>query len=500
MVDELNHTQVIDENSRLVQLFCKSIIKYRHSPGYDYINGKHLNALKTKTFKDGQLNCLMTYVDSGNLDKEDLVNFCMKMYEKLVPDDFNEDVLVLLRDLIDLGLDSTIMGINLEQDDITRFLLVYERYISQFNAPVQTKLRNMVNFKLIDGNSNRPSCVPVRKLVSNEPNNEERIAKLVTDTVKQLFNDKITSNNTLLNSQTPVVVLDSDNNDVKFNERLIGFNNDKILMARHHINIMNLHLENKTTPASLFFNRFPFPFYSHDEEFVQKYNNRIEEFQRDVMNDIIAHSLNKIKQHEDVISNHIDLITNKTENYSEIVSKNLKEKELKMKDFIVRKMNKARQCVAKPFIKMINKNKHSSQDSLNAPFNNSSPFSNTNISAFNKESTPNNSRRTVRFHNRDHIQNNVNNSYYKYNNNDHQNSNSQFRRNNRSHHENNGNRRQFNSTNNSSYNGNVFVNTRLNKNFNNRWRNNSNRYTGGRYLNYNANNIPSDDNFNFRNV
>jgi hypothetical protein len=100
MDDELNHTNIIDENVRLVQLFCKSIVKYRLQPGYCYISGHHLNAIKTKTFKDGNLLILQTYVDSRNLDSKNLINFLVKVYEKLDFGDYNDDVLVLLRDII----------------------------------------------------------------------------------------------------------------------------------------------------------------------------------------------------------------------------------------------------------------------------------------------------------------------------------------------------------------------------------------------------------------
>ena len=39
----------LDANIEIVHLFCKSLVKYRLQPGYSFINGQHLNALKTKT-------------------------------------------------------------------------------------------------------------------------------------------------------------------------------------------------------------------------------------------------------------------------------------------------------------------------------------------------------------------------------------------------------------------------------------------------------------------
>ena len=378
MADDLNHTRVIDENSRLVQLFCKSITIYRLDPGYSHINGKHLTAIKNKTFKEGEIYVLMTYVDSGILDKTSITNFLIKMYEKITFDDYNEDVLVLLRDLINLGLDHTIMQISLEQHDITRFLKVYEAYLSQFNEKTQARLRNLVNFRLVDDNA--VASITTSKKSSTNTNNEDIIAKIVSDKVNEIMNEKITNSNTILNSQLQQPVIIVENDEVKLNERLIGFNIDKVLMAKHHINVMNLHLDSNTTPASLFYNRFPQPFFSHDEEFITVFNSRINEFQTQVMKDIIEFSNKKIEKHQNLIDSHLSSINNSTENTDDISQRILRSRESSMKEYFERKINKARKCVAKPFIVM---KKH-----VNKSFNNSSLFSDNNLITSNVESTP----------------------------------------------------------------------------------------------------------------
>ena len=87
---------------------------------------------------------------------------------------------------------------------------------------------------------------------------------------------------------------------------------------------MNLHKDNKSTPASLFFNRFPEPFFGHDIEFIQAYNKRIVEFQTNVMNDIILFSEKKIAIYEEIIEKHISSINDKPFNFN-----NLKENKFK---------------------------------------------------------------------------------------------------------------------------------------------------------------------------
>ena len=120
-------------------------------------------------------------------------------------------------------------------------------------------------------------------------------------------------------------------------------------MCKHHINIMNLHKDNKSTPASLFFNRFPEPFFGHDIEFIQAYNKRIVEFQTNVMNDIILFSEKKIAIYEEIIEKHISSINDKPFNFNNLKENKFKDIELKNKDYFENKINKARRCIAKPF-------------------------------------------------------------------------------------------------------------------------------------------------------
>ena len=66
-----------------------------------------------------------------------------------------------------------------------------------------------------------------------------------------------------------------------FTEAETIINNIYNKLARYHNHIKNYdtHLENNTTPRSLFYNRFPKPFIQDDADFVKEYNKYISEFQ-----------------------------------------------------------------------------------------------------------------------------------------------------------------------------------------------------------------------------
>lgn len=59
---------------------------------------------------------------------------------------------------------------------------------------------------------------------------------------------------------------------------------NKLARYKNHIQMFKTHLNNKTSPPSLFFNRFPTPFLHDDETFVNNYNALIEDFQVKTMN------------------------------------------------------------------------------------------------------------------------------------------------------------------------------------------------------------------------
>ena len=294
---------------------------------------------------------LLDYLEINDLSKDNIIKFIKKIFEKIKFEDYNDDILTMLKDMINLGLDFPLMQINLDQNDLFFFCSIYEKYIQQYNTDTQLKMKELVRFIIVDN-----------KLIDqNSKKEQSSIEKLINDKVLELFNEKLTSLNTQINSSMNISVNNNETHQNKpfYSDDLIRFNLEKMIMAKHHINIMKLHIENNTTPASLFFNRFPLPFYAHDVEYIEKYNQRIKEFQNNVMNDIIHFSEKKIQFYQQSIDSCMDSVVGKPDNFNELILKKLKEVEIKNKDYFDRKMNKARRCIAKPF-RVIEKSKHKS--------------------------------------------------------------------------------------------------------------------------------------------
>ena len=73
------------------------------------------------------------------------------------------------------------------------------------------------------------------------------------------------------------------------------------LRYENHIAINQVHLSNKSTPNSLFYNRFPLPFFNEDESFVNKQNKLIERYQVDTLELIKEHLNLRLEDIEDKI-------------------------------------------------------------------------------------------------------------------------------------------------------------------------------------------------------
>jgi hypothetical protein len=62
-----------------------------------------------------------------------------------------------------------------------------------------------------------------------------------------------------------------------------------LVLKLNHIDTNQLHLDKKTTPASLFYNRMPAPFLKDNKSFIDAYNTLCSKFQEDALNLTIAH-------------------------------------------------------------------------------------------------------------------------------------------------------------------------------------------------------------------
>ena len=71
--------------------------------------------------------------------------------------------------------------------------------------------------------------------------------------------------------------------DFEKSKILIGRLMDKIARYKHHLKILDIHRQQKTTSDSLSFRRFSPPFFNDDNNYTNQYNQLIEKFQHDVM-------------------------------------------------------------------------------------------------------------------------------------------------------------------------------------------------------------------------
>ena len=128
------------------------------------------------------------------------------------------------------------------------------------------------------------------------------------------FFDKINSqpktSGTQNSSNTPKLS-NSSNNSKQFNNLI-----DKKLRYNNHMMLFNTHIERKTTPPSLFFNRFPAPFLADDESFLKKYNDIIENLQINIMKLINSHLKIKV----DSVCGELDKIITENEYDTEYVN------------------------------------------------------------------------------------------------------------------------------------------------------------------------------------
>ena len=58
----------------------------------------------------------------------------------------------------------------------------------------------------------------------------------------------------------------------------------RVLKKENNIKILNFHIKNGTTPSQLLYSKFPIPFLSYCDNFVQGYNNIFSKTHIEIMN------------------------------------------------------------------------------------------------------------------------------------------------------------------------------------------------------------------------
>ena len=199
-------------------------------------------------------------------------------------------------------------------------------------------------------------------------------------------------------------------------ENLVKNKYNKNIRYKHHIDTLKEHTKNQTSPPALFFNRFPTPMLHDDSNFVDKYNNLIQEFQKNTMGLIIDTLENRIE----INNNDLLNIKTKFKDDTSIDSKfkNIEESaQSQLKGWLENKHYSNLKYKAIPF-KVINhlnyKNNNSNNNLNNFHIPNKSNNHNQERNNFvNKEK--NNIKQ--RNNNYQHINNNSNKTYFDNNNN-----------------------------------------------------------------------------------
>ena len=195
--------------------------------------------------------------------------------------------------------------------------------------------------------------------------NQLSIPKIITSSYQNNTNNKDSDNNTLI---------DNINN---FHEahNLVKNKYNKNIRYKHHIDTLTEHIKYKTSPPTLFFNRFPTPMLHDDSNFINEYNNLIQDFQKNTMNLIINTLKNRIEHNNTELIN----IKNKfnDDDSIDIKFKNIEESvQSELKGWLQNKHYSNSKYKTIPF-KVINhinynneKNNHNNNNNLNKYHNN----------------------------------------------------------------------------------------------------------------------------------
>ena len=348
------------------------------------------------------------------------------------------------------------------------------------------------------------------KFMSKFANNGNHVETYLNNHVDSHLNSRfdnsnISINNVSSNSNSTQNRLQNVINNNKMDFKFIRKKLNKHLRYDNHIQIYKIHKDRKTTPKSVFFERFPRPFFEDDKEFIDKYNNLVLNFQDDTMNLIkdtlesrkskIIDDINEFKEEFKTMPKYSEF----KENFDDLKKIIFESEENQLLDTFVRNKQRAERCIVKKF--------EVKDSEVNSTVN-SSASSNSNISnnsnKTNGSFTSNFKRRNIRWDhsvNQNYSNNNINglSSMANSNFNNFGNLNNQTNNNNRSNHINiqTSNATRFNNNNNSNYNNsnNHFNNASFNNcsQFNNNFNNHNSRMNNPNFINNNNNNRFNDN-------
>lgn len=255
---------------------------------------------------------------------------------KLLPGDFLEFTKKIIIEFGKLPLNELKIHLNKDNNAIFRFLSFFLFTSDYRNTlatdPIYVELISIMNsISLPFGNaivipsasvSSQPTSSQTSETVRNK---EKTMESLLQDTVcKQLY-----------------------------------FKTKKLLRYRNHLSIFAIHENKGTTPATLFYGRFPPPFFVDDDDFINEHNKIISETQKRII-DLTTRTL---KEKESIIETEIKNLHNNDQELNDAIEKRriqpesvykgmLERVEGQMSKKFTRLRDRAERCVNQPYKKI----------------------------------------------------------------------------------------------------------------------------------------------------
>ena len=234
------------------------------------------------------------------------------------------------------------------------------------------------------------------KLYLEESQNKIDQTQLFLNTASNGSNTNV-ENNRNMNSQRKTLndidpLLFTNFNDSK---DFISSLFNKKLRYENHIKIFKTHIENGTTPSSLFFNKFPRPLLSDDHEFVEEHNNLIKDFTMKNMQ-LCENFLNKrvitIDTKLGEIKSNLSHC-NSSQDFNPKFDQLFQNNQKSLEETFRKANEKALRCKSVPFIAGKRFKRIRFNNNNNTVYSNQSLTSNNSLHSFNTSFRSNSSRR-----------------------------------------------------------------------------------------------------------
>ena len=395
---------------------------------FNKINGHNIRSMKAEKngIKDS-INYFSEHLEFIEVNKDNFLEFCYLVYNafnrfdiskmNLHLDKHNNCIFKLLTILVDS--DTQIEGKRFNENQLNILHIIHSKLVSIFNKNGTSLVESLFN-----------------ELVSKKLNgfveniNTSNINKNESYNKKGKLEEKYVS----FNKYYDLITKNTNGIEIK---RIYK----RYLKYKNHLTIINIHLDKQTTPSQLFYIRFPHPFFIHEDNYINNYNEIIKKTQDDIM-----------KLNSEFINDQISILKVQLETLKDSLKNDTSFNGVDLNDFMcfvedfqentlsnkfTISKNKAERCVVKKFDKEflkksfdhkrnndVNSTKFSrtrkTSPSKSVSFNDSSISYSSNLTNVNQRPILRNynddERSNMSFNNGSFRNNNFNNGSYRYNN------------------------------------------------------------------------------------